>query len=179
MKFLFDFFPLLLFFAVYAAADIYAATAAAMVATVVQVTWSWFRHRKVDKLLWINFGAIMFFGALTLLLHDERFIKIKPTMVYWVIGTGLVVAHLAFSKNAIRAMMEAHFDAPANAWNRWLYLWAGFFVVLGVLNLAIAFTLSTDLWVKFKVFGGLILTFAFAIAQTVALSRYAREVSKP
>lgn len=179
MKFLFDFFPLILFFAVYALKDIYYATAAAMFATVFQVAWAWFRHRKVDKLLWINFGAIMFFGALTLLLHDERFIKIKPTMVYWVIGIGLVVAHLAFRKNAIRSMMEAHFDAPEAVWSRWLYLWAGFFTVLGLLNLAIAFTLSTDLWVKFKVFGGLALTFAFAVAQTVSLSRYAREAPKP
>jgi intracellular septation protein len=179
MKFLFDFFPLILFFAVYATKDIYYATGAAMVATVAQVAWSWLRHKKVDKLLWINFAAIMVFGGLTLWLHDERFIKVKPTIVYWIIAAGLLVAHFAFGKNAIRAMMEKHFDAPDGVWNRWLYAWAGLFAVLGILNLAIAFTLPTDLWVKFKVFGGIALTFAFAILQTWRLSPYARQDAQP
>ena len=178
MKILFDFFPLLVFFAGYALADIYVGTAAAMAATVAQVGWSWLRHRKVERMLWVNFVAIMLFGTLTLAFHDERFIKIKPTIVYATLAIGLVIAHLGFGRNVIRSMLEAQFAAPAAVWNRWLYLWAGFFVVLGVLNLGIAFTLDTALWVKFKVFGALLLTLAFAVVQSVALARYARETPK-
>ena len=64
----------------------------AMAATVIQVGWSWMKHRKVEKLMWINFGAIVFFGGLTLLLQDERFIKVKPTIVYWIIAGALLVS---------------------------------------------------------------------------------------
>ena len=174
MKFLFDFFPLLVFFAAYLTVDIFFATAAAMAATIIQVAWSWLKHRKVDKLLWINFGAFMFFGSLTLILHDESFIKIKPTIVYWVIAAAMAVSHVWFKKNPIRLMMEVHFAAPDAVWRQWLITWVIFFVVLGALNLVIAYNMSTDLWVKFKVFGGLTLTFAVALAQVWSMMRYAR-----
>ena len=174
MKFLFDFFPLIVFFAGYAFVDIFFATGAAMAATVIQVAWSWLKHRKVEKLMWINFGAIMFFGGLTLLLQDERFIKIKPTIVYWIIAGALAVAHYLFRKNPIKLMMAAHFDAPELVWNRWLLNWVLFFAALGVLNLFVAHGFSTDVWVKFKVFGTLALTLVLAFIQTWMLMRYAR-----
>ena len=174
MKFLFDLFPLIIFFAAYLAVDIFFATAAGMTATVLQVAWSWLRHKKVDKLLWVNFGAFMFFGGLTLIFQDERFLKVKPTIVYWIIAAALIVSYTWFKKNPIRMMMEAHFDAPNAVWRQWLIAWVIFFAVLGVLNMVIAYFLSTDLWVKFKVFGGLALTFTLAIAQTWSLMPYAK-----
>src|SRR6185436_10635756 len=134
MKVLFDFIPLLVFFAAWLAVDIFFATGAAMVATTIQVIWSWLKYRKVEKMLWINFGAIAFFGSLTLLFQDKRFIMMKPTIVYWIIAVGLLIAHLAFKKNPIRLMMEEHFDAPDRLWNRWLMGWVLFFLSIGAVN---------------------------------------------
>ncbi len=175
MKFLFDFLPLLVFFAGYAAVDIFFATAAAMAATTFQISWSWLRHRKVDRLLWINFGAVMLFGSLTLLLHDKRFIMIKPTIVYWLMAGGMLISYAAFKKNPIRLMMEAHFDAPDRLWTRWCGGWIAFFLALGVLNLLVAYNFSEDLWVKFKVFGALALTLVLVAVQVWTLMPYARE----
>jgi intracellular septation protein len=174
MKFLFDFMPLLVFFGAYAAVDIYFATGAAMVATAMQVTWSWLRHRKVDRLLWVNFAAIMLFGTLTLILHDKRFIMVKPTIVYWLMAGGLLVSYLVFKKNAIRLMMEAHFNAPDAIWNRWVAGWVVFFFVLGILNLYVAYNFSEDIWVKFKVFGALVLSLVVMALQVWTLMPYAR-----
>lgn len=174
MKFLFDFLPLLVFFGAYAAFDIYVATAAAMVATTFQIAWSWLRHRKVDRMLWINFGAIMLFGGLTLVLHDKRFIMLKPTIVYWLMAAGMLISYLGFHKNPIRLMMDAHFDAPNRLWTRWFGAWVVFFLALGVLNLFVAHNFSEDVWVKFKVFGALILTLVLIALQVWTLMPYAR-----
>ena len=174
MKFLFDLFPLLVFFAAYAAYDIFIATGAIMVATCIQVAWAWSRHRKVDKVLWISFGAIMVFGTLTLVLQDKRFIMIKPTLVYWIMASALAISHFWFHKNPIRLMMEKHFDAPDATWTRWLFIWVAFFGAMGVLNLLVAFNFSEAVWVKFKVFGTLTLTLALAFLQAWRLMRFAR-----
>lgn len=174
MKFLFDFFPLLVFFGAWLAVDIFFATAAAMVATVIQVVWSWLKHRKVDKLLWINLGAITFFGGLTLALQDKRFIMIKPTVVYWIIASGMLIAHFGFKKNAIRMMMDQHFNAPDLLWKRWLAGWVLFFFVVGILNLFVAYNFSEGVWATFKVFGVLALTLLLSFAQIFTLMPYAR-----
>jgi intracellular septation protein len=174
MKFLFDFFPLLVFFGAWLAVDIFFATGAAMVATAMQVAWSWLKHRKVDKLLWINFGAIAFFGGLTLALQDKRFIMVKPTVVYWMIASALLIAHFAFRKNPIRLMMEEHFSAPDRLWNRWLMGWVAFFLMIGLLNLFVAYNFSEGVWATFKVFGVLALTLILAIAQVFTLMPYAK-----
>ncbi|MGE5524844.1 MAG: septation protein A [Rhodospirillaceae bacterium] len=177
MKFLFDFLPLLVFFAGYAAVDIFFATAAAMVATTFQIGWSWLKHRKVDTLLWVNFGAVMVFGGLTLFLHDKRFIMIKPTIVYWLMATGLLISYAVFKKNPIRMMMQAHFDAPDRLWSRWAGGWILFFAGLGLLNLFVAYNFSEAIWVKFKVFGALVLTLVLMAVQIWTLMPYAREES--
>ena len=175
MKFLFDFLPLLVFFGAYAAFGIYAATGAAMVATTAQVVWSWARHRKVDRLLWVNFFAVMVFGSLTLVFQDKQFIMMKPTIVYWIMGGGLFVSQTFFRKNAIRLMMESQFDAPERLWNRWNAAWAVFFVALGFVNLFVARNFSEAVWVDFKVFGALLLTFVLVIAQVWTLMPYAKQ----
>ena len=92
MKFLFDLFPLILFFAAFKFADIFVATAVAIAATFVQIGWTWFRYRKVETMLWVSLAVITFFGGLTLLLHDENFIKWKPTVLYWAFALGLTVS---------------------------------------------------------------------------------------
>ena len=174
MKALFDLFPLLVFFGAYATVDIFFATAAMMVATTLQVAWAWFKHRKIEKMLMISFCAIIVFGSMTLLLHDKRFIMIKPTIVYWIMSGALLISFFWFKKNPIRAMMEKHFDAPDAMWNQWLYVWASFFGAMGVLNLLVAYNFSEDIWVKFKVFGTLAMSLALAFLQGWRLMRYAR-----
>lgn len=174
MKIFFDLFPLLVFFAAWLVADIFFATGAAMIATALQVIWSALRHRKVEKLLWVNFGAIMFFGSLTLLLHDKRFIMIKPTIVYWIISAVLVIGHAAFRKNLIKLMMEAQFDAPDPLWRKWLFGWAAFFALLGIANLLVAWNFSEAVWATFKAFGGITLTLLLSLALVWSLMPYAR-----
>jgi len=175
MKFLFDIFPVILFFVAFKMYDIYAATVVAIATTVLQIGWVWYKHRKVDKLQWISLGLIVVFGGATLLLHNEAFIKWKPTVLYWLFSTVLLVALLVFRKNLIKSMMGSQISAPDRIWNKLLAGWIGFFAFMGVLNLYVAFTYSTDTWVNFKLFGGIGLMLAFVIAQAVVLAPHIKE----
>lgn len=170
MKFLFDIFPVILFFAAFKFYGIYVATMVAMAATFAQIGWVWFRHRKVDNMLWVSLGLIVVFGSATLLLHDETFIKLKPTVLYWLFSTVLLVSAVAFRKNLIRSMLDKQVNAPDAVWKKLLASWIGFFAVMGVVNLYVAFNYSTDTWVNFKLFGGIGLMIAFVIAQGILLA---------
>jgi len=175
MKFLFDLFPVILFFIAFKVFDIYVATVVAIAATVVQIAWVWVRHRRVERMLWVSLAVIVVFGGATLLLQDETFIKWKPTVLYWLFGVALVVADLVFRKNLIRAMMGHQVSLPDPVWTRLNLSWVGFFVLMGVLNLYVAFNFSTDAWVNFKLFGGIGLMLVFVVLQAVMLSRYIDE----
>lgn len=172
MKFLFDIFPVILFFIAFKFAGIYVATAIAIVATFAQIGWVWFRKRKIDTMLWVSLAVITVFGGATLLLHDETFIKWKPTVLYWLFGITLLVAELVFRKNLIKAMMGSQMELPDVVWRKLNLSWAGFFTVMGVLNLYVAFNYSTDTWVNFKLFGGTGLLLLFAVLQAFVLSRH-------
>jgi len=175
MKFLFDLFPVILFFAAYKFADIYVATGVAIAATVAQVGWVHFRHGKVDKMLWISFGLILVFGGMTLFLHDPTFIKWKPTVLYWLFATVLLGSALLFKKNLIRGMLEAQVTLPEPLWMRLNLAWVAFFATMGILNLYVASNYSEADWVNFKLFGGMGLMFAFIIAQGLLLAKYVEE----
>ena len=172
MKFLFDLFPVILFFAAFKFFGIYPATAVAIGATFVQIGWVWYRHRKIDNMLWVSFGVIVVFGGATLLLHDETFIKWKPTVLYWLFGVVLLTAEIGFRKNLIKAMMEKQMALPDTVWRKLLMSWAGFFTVMGALNLYVAFNYSTDAWVNFKLFGGMGLMLVFVVLQALMLAKY-------
>ena len=172
MKFLFDVFPVVLFFIAFKIYDIYVATAVAIAATFLQLGWAWLRHRKVDNMLWVSLAVIVVFGGATLLLQDETFIKWKPTVLYWLFGAVLAVAALGFGKNLIRAMMEAQVTLPEVVWGKLLASWVAFFALMGALNLIVAYNFSTDAWVNFKLFGGIGLMLAFIVLQALMLSRY-------
>lgn len=175
MKFLFDFFPIILFFAAFKLYGIYSATAVAIVATFCQIGWVWLRHRKVDTMLWVSLAIITLFGGATLFLHDETFIKWKPTVLYWLFAVTLGASAGLFRKNLIRTMMEKQFTAPDFVWRNLNLSWMGFFVLMGMLNLYVAFNFSTDTWVNFKLFGSMGLMFAFVILQGLMLSKYIEE----
>ena len=172
MKFLFDLFPVILFFAAYKFADIYIATSVAIVATVGQIAWVHFRHGKVDKMLWVSLGLIVVFGGMTLILRDPTFIKWKPTILYWVFSLALLVSALAFRKNLIRSMLEQQVILPESLWTKLNLAWVGFFAFMGSLNLYVAYHYSESDWVNFKLFGGMGLMFAFIIVQGILLAPY-------
>ncbi|MDA8259757.1 MAG: septation protein A [Betaproteobacteria bacterium] len=172
MKFLFDLFPIILFFAAFKAFDIYIATGVVIAATAAQIGWVWHRHGKVDTMLWVSLALVVVFGGATLVLHDETFIKWKPTVLYWLFAMTLFGSAQFFGKNLIRAMMEQQVELPDVLWGRLNYAWIGFFAVMGVLNLYVAFNFSTDTWVSFKLFGGMGLMIVFIVLQGVVLAKY-------
>ena len=175
MKFLFDLFPIILFFAAYKFFGIFTATAVAIGATFAQIGWVWFRHRKVDTMLWISLAIITVFGGATLLLHDVTFIKWKPTVLYWLFASILLVGQIGFKKNLIKAMMGKQMTLPENIWLRLNFGWAVFFAVVGIVNLYVAFNFSTDTWVNFKLFGILGLMLVFVLGQGVLLAKYVED----
>ena len=200
MKLLFDLFPVILFFTAFklsekdpsAAADLVAqllggaavpvaqapillATIVVILATVAQIGWVWFRHGKVDKMLWFSLVLVVVFGSLTLIFQDENFIKWKPTILYWAFAVSMTVSALVFRKNAIRSMLGEQIRLPDAVWGRLNASWVAFFAFMGAANLYIAFNFPTDVWVDFKLFGGMGLMLVFVLAQGFVLSRYVEE----
>lgn len=199
MKFLFDLFPILLFFTAYKLGDanpetaaallaslgldpgalnkpgLFLATLVAILATFGQIAWVWLRHRKVETMLWVSLVLIAVFGGATLLLHDELFIKWKPTVLYWLFALALGLAPVLFERNLIRLMMEKQVTLPEAIWTRLNLGWAGFFTFMGVANLYVAFSFSTDAWVNFKLFGSIGLMLFFILAQSLYLARHIKE----
>jgi len=199
MKLLFDLFPVILFFIAYHLGDsnpeqaeailaavgiglhegakpgVFLATVVAIAATVLQIAWTWLRHRQVDTMLWVSFALITVFGGATLFLQDEAFIKWKPTVLYWLFALALGLGPVLFERNFIRLLMEKQITLPDPVWTRLNLGWAGFFTFLGAANLMVAFSFSTDTWVNFKMFGTLGLMLLFVLMQSVYLSRHLKE----
>jgi intracellular septation protein len=175
MKLLFDLFPVILFFIAFKTFDIYVATTVAIAATVAQIAWTKWRHGKVDVMLWVSFAIIGVFGGATLLLHDETFIKWKPTVLYWLFSVILLFSNLLFNKNLMRALLHEKIALPLHIWHRLNLGWSLFFAVLGFINLYVAFNYSTDDWVNFKLFGFTGLMVVFILGQSVWLAKYVDE----
>jgi intracellular septation protein len=121
---------------------------------------------------WVSLAIITLFGGATLIFHDETFIKWKPSILYWLMGSALVVGQLGFKKNFIQSMMSAQLSLPDFVWLRLLWSWSGFFAIMGGINLWVAFNYDTDTWVNYKLFGSMGLMFVFVLAQGVYLSRF-------
>ena len=175
MKFLFDLFPVILFFATFKIYGIYAATAAAIAATFVQIGWVWLRHRKVDSMLWISLAVIVLLGGATLALQNEAFIKWKPTVLYWLFAAVLWSSNLFFKKNLIKALLEKQMVLPIAVWGKLNTSWIVFFIVMGGLNIHIAFNFSIDTWVNFKLFGSVGLMLVFVVMQAIILGKYMKD----
>jgi intracellular septation protein len=175
MKLLFDLFPVILFFAVFKAYGVFAATATAIVATFAQVAWVKYRHGKVDTMLWVSLGIITVFGGATLLLHDETFIKWKPTVLYWFFSAALLFSPIFFKKNLMRALLQDKMTLPDKVWHNLNLSWSVFFAVLGLVNLYVAFNYSTDTWVNFKLFGATAMMIVFILVQASMLAKYVEE----
>ncbi|MFZ1809559.1 MAG: septation protein A [Candidatus Nitrotoga sp.] len=175
MKLLFDLFPVILFFVAFKMFNVYVATGTAIVANIAQIGWVKWRHGKVDTMLWVSFAIIAVFGGATLILHDETFIKFKPTILYWVFAIILLGSNLLLKKNLMRTLLKEKMTLPTKVWNHVNLSWSLFFVLLGVVNLYVAFNFSTDAWVNFKLFGATGMMLVFVLLQAMALSKYVQE----
>lgn len=176
-KFLFDLFPLILFFVAYRLADIYVATAVAIAAAVLQILWIKLTRKPIETMHWVNFAVIVFFGGATLWLQNEAFIKWKPTVLYWLFGAVLLFSKYVLDKNLMQKLLGTKVSMPDVAWNKLNLSWALFFMVAGGLNLFVAFSglFSESQWVNFKVFGLMALLIVFVIAQSIWLGKHMQQ----
>jgi intracellular septation protein len=171
MQFLADYFPLILFFVAFKLQGIFVATAVAIAASVVQIAYFRWQRGKVAPVHWISFAIIATFGGATLLLHDETFIKWKPTVLYWLFALVLAIGRIGFRKNLIAALLK-DLTLPDPVWSRLTWAWVGFLLAMGVANLYIAAHFTTDVWVNFKVWGGIGLFMLAAVGTVASVARY-------
>lgn len=182
LKFIYDFLPIIIFFATYKLTDndIYAATTAAIIATLIHSAIQWFMHKKLENQHIINLVVILFFGGLTLLFQDDTFIKWKVTVINWIFGLVLLGSQFIGKKNIIQRQLDEAIQLPAPIWFKLNMMWVSFFLFCGLLNLYMAFFYGAGLteearqaiWVDFKMYGMLGLTFAFMIFQIFYLQRH-------
>lgn len=180
MKLVFDLFPLILFFVAYRAMDIIVATGVAMAAVVAQVAWLKLRNHRIEAMHVISLVVIIIFGGATLVTENEVFIRWKPTILYWCFAVILFVSQFVFRKPAIQHVMGGQMDLPRHIWSRMNLSFALFMLAMGLINLYVAFVYGAELapevqrdhWVNFKVFGTMILTFAFVIGLMLTISRH-------
>ena len=186
MKLLYDFFPLLLFFAAFKLYDIYVATAVAIAASFAQVGWHWTKTRRFESAHVTTLGVLVVFGGMTLILRDDTFIRWKPTIVYAILAAITFVSHSVGNKTVLERMLGTQIALPQQVWARLNTSWGFFFLFLGALNLYVAFYHGLDqdaatrlaFWVNFKVFGLMGLTLAFVFVQAIVMAKYVNTETK-
>jgi intracellular septation protein len=201
MKFLLDFLPILLFFATFkfaehdaqGAADfatrhfgflvsggvvgptegpVLLATLVVIVATLAQIAILLARGRKIDLMLWISLVLVTVLGGATVWFHSETFIKWKPSVLYWAMAASFALSQFVFRKNLLQTLIGEQLALPPAVWQRLNLAWIAFFVLMGGLNLAVAYNFSTAAWVNFKLFGGVGLMLLFTLAQGLYLAKH-------
>ena len=183
MKFLFDFFPVLLFFIIFKSHDdqvegMVAATAALIAATIIQISYNWLRHKKIEKMHIITLVLVVVFGGATIYFKEAQFLIWKVTLANWLFAIVFYGSHFIGNKTPIvRRMMQANISMPDAAWHNLSISWILFFFITGVINLFVAHFYDFDTWVDFKLFGILGLTFIFVIIQAIFLSKHISEES--
>lgn len=171
MKLFFDFIPIIVFFIAFKLFGIYVATASAIVTTVLQVVGLFLLKKKIQVSLWVNLVLIVLLGGATIVLHNEWFIKWKPTILYLFFGGALIISEKFFNKNLIKILSGQSLEIEDRLWQKISLSWAVFFVVMAILNIVVAYSTSTDIWVNFKLFGLLGLTIIFGLGQGLYLAK--------
>ncbi|HEX3441406.1 MAG TPA: septation protein A [Pseudolabrys sp.] len=174
LKLVLDIGPLVLFFAANAKLGIYAATGAFMVAVLAALAVAYVLTRRIEVMPLVTAIIVLIFGGLTLVLHDDLFIKLKPTIIYLLFG-GTLLGGLAFGKPLLGMVFDSVFDLTEEGWRKLTWRWAIFFFVLAILNEIVWRNFSTDVWVSFKLFGVVPLTFIFGALQYPLLTKYQAE----
>ncbi|MCG9746773.1 septation protein A [Shewanella sp. Isolate8] len=177
MKQLLDFLPLVIFFAVYKFFDIYIASGALIAATALQLIITYLLYKKIEKMHLITFAMVSFFGTLTLVLHDDAFIKWKVTVVYALFATALAVSQY-LNKPILKGMLGKELIVDDKIWSRVTWYWVTFFLACGLMNIYVAFNLSQETWVNFKVFGLTALTLINTVVTVVYLYKHMPEEHK-
>lgn len=186
MKQLIDYIPLLVFFAVWSleprdvslggiehtVGGIFSGAEFLLASSVLVYGGLLLAQRRLDKFQWITFGAVVLFCLPTLIFRNIEFLKWKAPIVNWLFASVFLASRYFGEKPAIEHMMGHAIPAPRRVWHRLNLLWTAYFLVLGAVNLAVALLLSEALWIKFKVFGNLIITFVFVFAQMPTLAKY-------
>jgi intracellular septation protein len=204
MKLLFDFLPIVLFFGMFKYAEnqkdwaaafatdhlgfmvsggvvgpneapVLLATVVVILATLAQIGVLLARGKKIDTMLWVSLALVTVLGGATIWFHSEAFIKWKLSVSYWLMALALWVSHTFFRKNLLRAVMGEQLQLPALVWSRLNTAWVLFFALMGLLNLYVALSFSTDTWVNFKLFGGMGLMLLFMVAQGFYLVKHAKD----
>jgi intracellular septation protein len=175
LKLVLDLGPLLIFFAANSRFGIFAATGAFMAAILIALAVAYALTRHLPIMPLVTAVVVVVFGTLTLVLHDELFIKVKPTIIYVLFG-GVLLVGLGFGKSLLGVVFDSVFHLTEEGWRKLTLRWALFFLALAVLNEIVWRTQTTDVWVSFKVFGVVPLTFLFAALQYPLLTKYAAPV---
>ena len=178
LKIVLDLGPLLVFFAANSRFGIFVATGAFMAAILIALGIAYGLTRHLPIMPLVTAMVVVVFGTLTLALHDEQFIKVKPTIIYVLFGSALL-AGLVFGKSLLGVVFDSVFHLTEEGWRKLTLRWALFFLALAVLNEIVWRTQTTDVWVSFKVFGVVPLTFLFAALQYPLLTKYAAPEPAP
>jgi intracellular septation protein len=171
MKQLLDFIPILLFFAAYKTYDIYLGTGVLMAATVVQMLILYRMDGKLETMHKITLALVLGFGAMTLIFHDERFIKIKPTVLYTFMGIALAFALWVLKKNFLKIMLGAQLSLPDGVWRRLTMAWVSYSFFMAAVNAYVAYFYTTEQWVNFKLWG-YAFPVVFLLAQGLYIAKY-------
>jgi intracellular septation protein len=171
MKILIDFFPILLFFGAYKFYDIYVGTAVLMAATVIQMALIYGIDRKLQAMHKITLVVILAFGTLTLALHDDRFIKWKPTVLYAGMAIALALAVWVYKKNFLKMLLGSQMSLPEPVWMRLNMVWVAYSAFMALTNAYVAAYFSTEAWVNFKLWG-YVFPLIFIVGQGLYISRY-------
>lgn len=177
MKLLTEFLPIFLFFIVYKFAGIYWATGAAIIVSSAQFVTFWLKHKRVDSMQLITLLCIVLLGGATLTLHNELFIKWKPTAINWAFALAFLISHYFGKKPLVQRIMESNLQLPQAIWQRLNMSWVIFFTLTGAANIYVAYHFSTDIWVNFKLFGLLGLTLVFVLIQSLYLVKHVKTTS--
>ncbi len=174
MNVFFDLIPLFLFFAAYKFVGIYAATGVAIIACILQVTYTRVRHKKFELMQVVTCIMIVLLGGMTLAFHNPIFIKWKPTLLNWVMALVFIGSQLFYKQPLIQYLFKKKLTAENHVWRTLNYMWIAFFIFIGTANIIVAYSVDTDTWVNFKVFGTIGLFFLFSLVQVSYLNKHAK-----
>lgn len=178
MKQFLDFLPLIVFFTFYKLYDVFIASGALIVATALALAYSLIKYRKVEKMMLITFVMVLIFGTLTIVFHSDEFIKWKVTVIYALFSLGLLFSQFVLKKTLIKSMLGKEITLPDHVWSKLNIAWALFFLACGLINIYVAFWLSLDFWINFKVFGLTGLTLFFTVISGVYIYRHIPDEQK-